>query len=273
MGGGFCVLLCAVAWNQPAVHSPACQRPIRHSPCHLGQPALRTSHFALRTSALGLRRSARRTGGRENGMPLRISEPERSEAPRAGAGERESGRREPGFGFREAGTAVHQERAAVKPEGVLPSWSSVSFRSRPAPPGVRTRQPDLTQSREVRHAAKEILCGRRLGVLLCAVAWNRPAVHSPACQRPIRHGPCHLGNPHFALRTSHFALRRWAFAVRPGRTGAIVISEPERSEAPRAGPENGSGTGAVKPEGVLPSWSAVLLSVAPCPPWSEDSAV
>ena len=89
------VLLCAVAWNQPAVPSPACLRPIRHSPCHSDNPP---SPFALRTSALGLRRSARRTGAREDGMPLRISEPERSEAPRAGAGEREDGSREGGWG-------------------------------------------------------------------------------------------------------------------------------------------------------------------------------
>ena len=36
-------------------------------------------------------------GAREDGMPLRISEPERSEAPRAGAGEREDGSREGGW--------------------------------------------------------------------------------------------------------------------------------------------------------------------------------
>ncbi len=83
--------------NPPCIRLPASVR----SDTALAIRALRTSPFAVRPSALGLRRSARSAGAREDGMPLRISEPERSEAPRAGPGEREDG--SIGSGFRVSG--------------------------------------------------------------------------------------------------------------------------------------------------------------------------
>ncbi len=175
-------------------------------PLPSGQPA-----FALRTSHFGLRRwaFAVRLGERENGS----------------AGERETG--------------------AVEPEDVLPSWSWFLFGRALPPLEVRSRQPDLTRSREVRHAARRFFVGGGLASFFAPLrGTDPPCLRLPAAVR---------SNTALSIsctRTSHFALRTSAFGVGPspfglenGRTGAAGERE----------------TGAVEPEDVLPSWSWFLF--------------
>ncbi len=99
---------------------------------------------------------------------------------------------------------------------------------------------------------REILCGWRLGVLLCAVAWNQLAVHSPTCHRPVQHSPYHSGNTPSGFRFGvpgrmpggPFRLEAWITLARRPRGGLLPW---------------GSGFGAARLRGGAPHFVRALI--------------
>ncbi len=238
MGGGLAYIASLRGTNPPCIRLPASVRSntalaIRGN-THF---ALRPSHFALRTSHFAVRRWALavQPGERERGRTGCRSVFQNPNEVRRPAPGPESGR----LGTAEPGTG------AVKPEGVLPSWSWFLFGRALPPLEVRSRQPVLTRSRQVRHAAKEFFVGGGLASFFAPLrGTNPPCIRLPASVR----SNTALTIRATRLRTSHFALRRLGLRRSTRRTGAredgmpLRISEPERSEAPRAGPGGAGGS-------------------------------
>ncbi len=152
MGGGLASFLAPLrGTDPPCILLPASVRS-DNGPCHSDNPpspfALRISPFDVGPSPFGPENGS--AGAREDGMPLRISEPERSEAPRAGPGEREDGSREGGWEPRQSD--LGNTPSAPKTPDIAPT------QFRPSHPLVAMCRPDSTPGAEAA-AHKKPLCG------------------------------------------------------------------------------------------------------------------
>ena len=150
--------------------------------------------------------------------------------------------RKPPPGRRGAGREFRVSSFEFRVPGACPKGAAASDRC--APTGDRSRQPDLTRRRQVRHAAKRFFVAGGFASFFAPLrGTNPPCIRLPASVRSdtaLAIRTTRLRPSPFAPRTSALSLRRSARSAGAREDGMpLRISEPERVRRPAPGPEDG----------------------------------